>query len=272
MAEAQAAKQAAASHLRLLNRAEDEAGIMIRACRDPLAAQFLDPERLCLYCHDAANVRSALSSSRAQQEEQSQKLQTLVAISGVTATGSVVPFMEQVRLSPSVSGTVSLITSSWLEPDHVQPLMDSVQQLLARTGCDKPYAGDKQPPVAQFVAAWSYYQQATEHTSGPSGPYIAMRQCIDDVLASLSRRLPVQRPVPKAKDKRVVALLHDLRGAGVSDDTACRIAAEIKGIRDRLTGGKQAADSREVIGLTLRTASQSLESLLSCIDVEKLRH
>jgi hypothetical protein len=270
--EARAAKQAAASQLRLLNRAEDEARIMIRACEDPSAAQLLDRERLVVYCHDATSVRSALTSGRTQLEEQSQTLQTLVAISGVTATGSVVPFVEQARLSPSASGTVSLIASRWLEPDHIQPLMASVQHLLVRTGCDKPYAGDQQSPIAQFVAAWSHYQQATEHTSGPSGPFMAMRQCVDDVLESLARRRRVQRPVPKATDERVLSLLHDLRVAGVSADNACRIATEIKGIKDRLSGGKTASHSREFIGLTLRTASQSLESLLSSIDVEKLRH
>jgi len=270
IAESQASKQAAAREIIVLNDVEDEARIMMQACKDPVAQRSLDREKLQAWCHDAGRVKSAISLSRVQREEGRQSLQTLVAISGVTATGSVVPFIAQASSSPDASGTRVLIMSQWLEPQQIEHIMEKVQCLLQRTGCDKPYDADHQSPDKHYANAWSHYRLATQDMKDPLAPFIAMRECIDGVLESLARRRRVRRPLSKAEGERVRELLLELRREDVPDDSVHRIADETKGIRGNLSGGKTLVHGRDFIGVTLRAASQWLESLLGCVDIAKL--
>lgn len=271
IAESQAGKQAAANEIMVLNEIEDEARIMMQACKEPAVSGSLDPQKLQAWCTDVKSVESVIASSRSQRIEQTQTLRMLASVSGVTATGSIVPFVAQAASAPNANEVLQLIHSKWLEPQQIAPLIERVRKLLRLTGCDRPWADKGKTTEELLGVAWAHYQLATEETADSMASFMAMRQCIDDVIESLARRRRVKSQLPDPKGQRVAELLQALRLDDAPDGGDHRIADTIEGIRTGLTNSKKVKHNRGSIGLTLREASMWLESLLERVDVAKLR-
>ncbi len=148
---------------------------------------------------------------------------------------------------------------------------EEVIQLFRDFGFDAPQVPGDQSPLEQFQTAHMIFEAPPVAEGNPTtASLLTLRECIDAVVTSLIRMRPHQERAQGHKNK-IISIGNHLRKANFSQITVDELADEWPALYDDLSGLKKKEIGRTDWLAQLNRGTSFLFSLLTAVDINKLR-
>lgn len=186
-------------------------------------------------------------------------------ISMITAT------VLETPVSESISQTFTRFSVAQSDSDAFRDLPGKCLALINALGCDVRSAGPLSLNSDLLKQAIASFKAPAYSDHNVGAPLFSIRQCIQDTLESLKRRLPPPQ-VCGGMPGMIREILRRAGKPGMNDTLADELAREAAQLHDKLSGDAKRDNQSRAATLSLLSAALNfLYRFLSSVDPEKLR-